>query len=79
MIGQKRARELFFLGMDYRADEAKQMGMVNEVIPPPAVGGGCPGNGARTITSKSPTAQRMLKYAFNLIDDGLGRPADIRR
>ncbi len=70
MIGQKRARELFFLGMDYRAEEAKQMGMVNDVIPHQRLEEVAL-EWARIITSKSPTAQRMLKYAFNLIDDGL--------
>lgn len=70
MIGQKRARELFFLGRDYPAEEAKEMGMVNEVVPHRRLEEVAL-EWARTITSKSPTAQRMLKYAFNLIDDGL--------
>ena len=70
MIGQKRARELFFLGRDYQADEAKQMGMVNEVVAHDRLEEVAL-EWARTITSKSPTAQRMLKFAFNLVDDGL--------
>ncbi|MDE0602364.1 MAG: 1,4-dihydroxy-2-naphthoyl-CoA synthase [bacterium] len=70
MIGQKRARELFFLGRDYRAEEAKQMGMVNEVITHERLEEVAL-DWARTITAKSPTAQRMLKFAFNLVDDGL--------
>ena len=69
-IGQKRAREVFFLGRSYWAREAHEMGMVNAVVPHPelekvAVEWG------REITRKSPTSQRMLKFAFNLIDDGL--------
>jgi len=69
-IGQKRAREVFFLGRDYTAQQAFDMGMVNAVVPhdhlePTAL------DWARTIIAKSPTAQRMLKYAFNLPDDGL--------
>ncbi|MGH3940857.1 MAG: 1,4-dihydroxy-2-naphthoyl-CoA synthase [Pseudonocardiaceae bacterium] len=69
-VGQKFAREIFFLGREYSADDAHRMGMVNAVIPhaelePTAL------DWARTINGKSPTAQRMLKYAFNLIDDGL--------
>ena len=70
MIGQKRARELFFLGLDYRAEEAKQMGMVNEVVPHDQLEKVAL-EWAQIITSKSPTAQRMLKFAFNLVDDGL--------
>jgi naphthoate synthase len=69
-VGQKRAREIFFLGLEYSATEAREMGMVNAVV----------AHGeleivaldwARRVNGKSPTAQRMLKYAFNLIDDGL--------
>ena len=69
-VGQKRAREIFFLGRNYSADEAFQMGMVNAVVE----------HGrleevalewAADVNGKSPTAQRMLKFAFNLIDDGL--------
>ena len=70
IIGQKRARELFFLGRDYQADEAKQMGMVNEVVDHDRLEEVAL-EWARTITSKSPTALRMLKFAFNLVDDGL--------
>jgi len=69
-VGQKFAREIFFLGQEYTADDAHRMGMVNAVVP----------HGdlervalewARLVNTKSPTAQRMLKFAFNLIDDGL--------
>jgi len=69
-VGQKFAREIFFLGQEYTADDAHRMGMGNAVGP----------HGdlervalewARLVNTKSPTAQRMLKFAFNLIDDGL--------
>ncbi len=69
-VGQKRAREIFFLADTYTAAEAYDMGAVNRAVP----------HGelerlalewATTINQKSPTAIRMLKYAFNLIDDGL--------
>ena len=69
-VGQKRAREIFFLGRTYSAEEAVQMGMANAVVP----------HGelekvalewAQEINAKSPTAQRMLKFSFNMIDDGL--------
>src|SRR3954467_4116077 len=69
-VGQKFAREIFFLGHTYTADDAHRMGMVNKVVPHDqleVVGL----QWARTIMSKSPTAQRMLKFSFNLIDDGL--------
>lgn len=69
-IGQKRAREVFFLGRDYSAEEAHQMGMVNEVVPHEELEVRALEMG-KTINSKSPMAMRMLKYAFNLPDDGL--------
>jgi len=69
-VGQKRAREIFFLGRNYSAQEAFEMGMVNAVIPHKELEGTAL-EWAETINQKSPTAQRMLKFAFNLIDDGL--------
>jgi naphthoate synthase len=69
-VGQKRAREIFFLGHEYSAQEAFEMGMVNAVIPHAELEDVALAWGIE-ITSKSPTAQRMLKFAFNLIDDGL--------
>jgi naphthoate synthase len=69
-VGQKFAREIFFLGDEYSADDAYRMGMVNKVVPHAeleAVGL----EWGRKICAKSPTAQRMLKFSFNLIDDGL--------
>lgn len=70
MVGQKRAREIFFLGFDYTADEALAMGMVNASIPHGELEHTAL-EWARTINEKSPTAMRMLKFGFNLIDDGL--------
>ncbi|MBD35509.1 MAG: 1,4-dihydroxy-2-naphthoyl-CoA synthase [Actinobacteria bacterium] len=69
-VGQKRAREIFFLGRNYSAQEAFEMGMVNAVIPHEELEVTAL-EWAETINQKSPTAQRMLKFAFNLIDDGL--------
>jgi len=69
-IGQKRAREVFFLGRDYGAEEAHTMGMVNAVVAHADLERVSLEWG-RQITAKSPTAQRMLKFAFNLVDDGL--------
>ena len=70
LVGQKFAREVFFLGREYTAAQMHAMGAVNEVVPHAdlervAV------QWAREILGKSPTAQRMLKYAFNAVDDGL--------
>ena len=70
MVGQKYAREIFFLGRTYDAERMQQMGAVNIVadhgdIEKEAI------QAAREINGKSPTAQRMLKFAFNLTDDGL--------
>jgi naphthoate synthase len=69
-VGQKFAREIFFLGRDYHAEEAHRMGMVNAVVPHAELETTAL-EWARAVNGKSPTAQRMLKYAFNLIDDGL--------
>ncbi|MYG94644.1 MAG: 1,4-dihydroxy-2-naphthoyl-CoA synthase [Acidimicrobiia bacterium] len=69
-IGQKRAREVFFLGKEYSAAEGYLMGMVNEVVPHDELENTAL-NWANTVNAKSPTALRMLKFAFNLIDDGL--------
>lgn len=70
MVGQKRAREIFFLGRSYSAAEAHAMGMVNAVVPHAELERTA-FEWANEITAKSPTAQRMLKFAFNLVDDGL--------
>lgn len=69
-VGQKFAREIFFLGQAYDAETMQRMGAVNCVadhteLEDTAI------EWARAINSKSPTAQRMLKFAFNLTDDGL--------
>ena len=69
-VGQKFAREIFFLGEEYTAADAHGMGMVNRVVPHAELEAAALEWG-RKIVAKSPTAQRMLKYSFNLIDDGL--------
>ncbi len=69
-IGQKLAREIFFLGRTYTAAEAWRMGAVNAVVPHADLERVAL-EWAAEINGKSPTAQRMLKYAFNLVDDGL--------
>ena len=69
-VGQKFAREIFFLGREYSAADAHRMGMVNAVVPHAALEEVAL-EWAREVNAKSPTAQRMLKYAFNLQDDGL--------
>ena len=68
--GQKKAREIFFLGKTYSAREAAAMGMVNDVAPHARLEEVALEWGA-AINSKSPTAMKMLKYGFNLADDGL--------
>jgi naphthoate synthase len=70
MVGQKRAREIFFLGRTYSAAEAYEMGMVNAVVPHSELESVAL-EWAGEIVEKSPNAQRMLKFAFNMIDDGL--------
>ena len=70
MVGQKFAREIFFLGQEYSADEMFAMGAVNRVVPHAELEDVAL-QWAALINGKSPTAQRMLKYAFNLADDGM--------
>ena len=69
-VGQKFAREIFFLGSEYNAEDAHRMGMVNAVVPHEELEAVAL-DWARRVCGKSPTAQRMLKYAFNAVDDGL--------
>lgn len=69
-VGQKFAREVFFLADEYDAERAHQMGAVNAVVPHAEL----EATGiawARKILAQSPTAIRMLKFAFNAVDDGL--------
>ncbi len=69
-VGQKFAREIFFLGREYDAETMHVMGAVNEVVDHDRLEEVAL-EWAAAINAKSPTAQRMLKFAFNLIDDGL--------
>lgn len=69
-IGQKRARELFFIGKTYDADEAVTLGMANDAVEHVELENVAL-DWAEAINAKSPTAIRMLKFAFNLVDDGL--------
>lgn len=68
--GQKRAREIFFCGFNYSAQEAFDMGMINKVVAHSELEDEAL-RWAKEMNSKSPTAMRMLKYGFNLLDDGL--------
>jgi naphthoate synthase len=70
MIGQKKAREIFFLGQSHNADDAAAMGMVNTVVPHADLETTALEWGA-LVNAKSPTGQRMAKFAMNLVDDGL--------
>ena len=70
MVGQKRAREIFFLGRNYSAQDAFEMGMVNAVIPHDELEAEAY-QWAQEILAKSPTSIKMLKFAFNLTDDGM--------
>lgn len=70
MVGQKRAREIFFLGRSYSAQEAYEMGMVNAVVPHEELEDTA-FEWAQEVLTKSPTAIKMAKFGFNLIDDGL--------
>ncbi|GAB3248940.1 1,4-dihydroxy-2-naphthoyl-CoA synthase [Alteromonas gracilis] len=69
-VGQKFAREIFFLAEEYSAEDGMRMGTVNRAVPHAELEATALEWG-RIINGKSPTAQRMLKYSFNLLDDGL--------
>ena len=71
-VGEKRAREIFFLGRNYDAQEAFEMGMVNKVVPHKDLEKEAL-EWCKEMNNKSPTAMRMLKFGFNLIDDGTCR------
>ena len=70
MVGQKRTREIFFLGRDYSAQQAFEMGMVNAVVPHQKLEETA-FEWAQEILQKSPISIKMLKYAMNLTDDGM--------
>lgn len=70
MVGQKKAREIFFLGRNYSAQDAFEMGMVNAVIPHEELEDTAY-QWALEILEKSPTSIKMLKFAMNLTDDGM--------
>ncbi len=70
MVGQKKAREIFFLGRNYSAQEAYEMGMVNAVVPHDELEQTA-FEWAQEILQKSPTSIKMLKFAMNLTDDGM--------
>jgi len=69
-VGQKFAREIFFLGEEYSAQRAYEMGVVNKVVDHADLEKAGVAWGEE-ILSKSPQAIRMLKYAMNMVDDGL--------
>ncbi|WP_157155110.1 1,4-dihydroxy-2-naphthoyl-CoA synthase [Diaminobutyricimonas sp. LJ205] len=69
-VGQKFAREVFFLADEYSAERAYEMGAVNAVVPHAELETTAL-QWANTILTKSPTAIRMLKFAFNAVDDGM--------
>jgi naphthoate synthase len=69
-IGQKLAREVFFLAQEYSAQRAYEMGAVNAVVPHAELESTALA-WANEILTKSPTAIRMLKFAFNAVDDGM--------
>lgn len=70
MVGQKKAREIFFLGRNYSAREAFDMGMVNKVVPHEELESTA-FEWAREVMEKSPISIKMLKFAMNMTDDGM--------
>jgi naphthoate synthase len=70
MVGQKKAREIFFLGRNYSAQDALDMGMVNAIFPHEELEKEAY-QWAQEILAKSPTSIKMLKFAMNMTDDGM--------
>lgn len=69
-VGQKFAREVFFLGQEYSAQRALEAGAINAAVPHAELESTAWAWG-QEILRKSPTSIRMLKFAFNAVDDGL--------
>ena len=69
-VGQKFAREVFFLAREYDAQRALDTGAINAVVPHAELESTAL-DWANEILTKSPTAIRMLKFAFNAVDDGM--------
>jgi naphthoate synthase len=70
LVGQKKAREIFFLGRNYSAQEAFDMGMVNAVVPHDELEDTAY-EWAQEVLGKSPISIKMLKFAMNMTDDGM--------
>ena len=69
MVGQKRAREIWFMCKQYSAHEAERMGMVNKVVPFDELEDECV-SWAETMMQRSPLALRMIKAGLNAELDG---------
>ena len=69
IVGQKKAREIWFLCRQYTAQEAEQMGMVNKVVPLSRLADECV-EWAETMMQRSPLALRMIKAGLNAELDG---------
>ena len=69
VVGQKKAREIWFLCRQYSAVEAERMGLVNKVVPFDRLEDECI-EWAETIIERSPLALRMMKAGFNAELDG---------
>ncbi|MBZ5749931.1 1,4-dihydroxy-2-naphthoyl-CoA synthase [Metabacillus rhizolycopersici] len=64
LVGEKKAREIWYLCEQYTAQEAKEMGLVNKIVPAEQLQQAAE-EWAEKILEKSPTALKMLKYSFN--------------
>lgn len=69
MVGQKKAREIWFLCKQYSAQEAEKMGMVNKVVPIDQLEDTCV-EWAEIMMERSPLALRMIKAGLNAELDG---------
>lgn len=64
VVGEKKAREIWYLCEQYTAQEAKEIGLVNKIVPADQLQQAAE-EWANKILAKSPTAIKMLKYSFN--------------
>jgi len=68
IVGEKKAREIWYLCRQYSANEALDMGLINKVVPPEELHSETQ-QWCRELLEKSPTALRMLKSSFNAATD----------
>ena len=70
LVGMKKAKEIWYLCRLYTAAQAQEMGLVNAVVPAAELDAEVD-KWCKELLDKSPTALKMLKYAFHAATDGV--------